>query len=181
MPIDSDDGLNYWEDMTFAVEYALANRKKMLEIILTEVLQLSDGDYKASMETLINESHNFAEKRPDGILHRKGATPAYKGQPGIIPANMKDGVFLTVGLGNEEYLSSASHGAGRKMSRKKARKAISQKEFEEVMKGIVARTGKKIIDEAPMAYKDISQVIKMQEGKVIKVTDKLVPLINIKG
>ncbi len=181
LPVDSDDGLNYWEDMSFAIEYALENRKKMLEIILKEVLSLTPREYDEAMKTFVNESHNFAEKRPDGILHRKGATPAYKGQPGIIPANMRDGVFLTEGLGNEEYLSSASHGAGRKMSRKKARKTISQSEFEKAMKGIVARTGKKIIDEAPMAYKDISQVIRLQEGRVIRVTDRLLPLINIKG
>ncbi len=180
-PVDSEAGLNYWEDMTFAIEYALENRKRMLEIILKEVLALTPREYEEAMKTFVNESHNFAEKRSDGILHRKGATPAYKGQPGIIPANMRDGVFLTEGLGNEEYLSSSSHGAGRSMSRKKARKTISQSEFEEAMKGIVARTGKKIIDEAPMAYKDISQVIRFQEGKVIQVTDRLRPLINIKG
>jgi len=181
LPVDSEDGINYWEDMTFAIEYALENRKIMLEIILKEILSLSSKEYKEAMETFINESHNFAEKRDDGILHRKGATSAYKDQLGIIPANMKDGVFITEGLGNEEYLSSASHGAGRKMSRKKARKTISRAEFEKIMEGIVAKTSKKVIDEAPMAYKDILQVIKFQEGKVIRVINRLFPIINIKG
>jgi tRNA-splicing ligase RtcB len=181
LAIDSKDGLNYWEDMTFAIEYALANRKFMMDIILKEILKLSRTEYEETIKTFVNESHNFAEKTKEGILHRKGATSAYKGQIGIIPANMRDGVYLTEGLGNWEYLSSASHGAGRKMSRHQARKKISQQEFEQSMKGIVARTSKKIIDEAPMAYKDIDLVLKYQKGKVIKVIDKLYPVINIKG
>ncbi len=181
LAIDSEDGLNYWEDMTFAIEYALANRKTMMEIILKEILNLSEAEYKETMKTFVNESHNFAEKTEEGILHRKGATSAYKGQIGIIPANMRDGVYITEGLGNWEYLSSASHGAGRKMSRRQAKRKITRQEFEEAMKGIIALTSKKIIDEAPMAYKDIDLVIKYQEGKVIKVIDKLYPVINIKG
>ena len=71
---------------------------------------------------MINENHNHADITRDGVLHRKGATPALKGQFGIIPANMRDGVWITKGLGNDEYLNSASHGAGRKMSRSAARR-----------------------------------------------------------
>ena len=181
LSIDSDDGLNYWEDMNFAIEFALSNRKTMLDIILNDILKLTPEEYREAMNSFVNESHNFAEKTDEGILHRKGATSAYKGQIGIIPANMRDGVYITEGIGNWEYLSSSSHGAGRKMSRKKARKLISEEDFQISMKGIIAKTTKKIIDEAPLAYKDINFIIKLQEGKVIKIFDKILPIINVKG
>jgi tRNA-splicing ligase RtcB len=130
---------------------------------------------------MINENHNHAIITEDGVLHRKGATPADKGQIGVIPGNMKDGVYVTVGLGNEEYLSSASHGAGRRFSRRKAKETISISDFENDMKGIVCKVDNGTLDESPSAYKDINMVIERQEGIVIEVVDYLKPLVNIKG
>lgn len=94
---------------------------------------------------------------------------------------MRDGVYVTKGLGNMEFLSSASHGAGRTMSRSMAKKKITLDEFRTTMDGITARINSSTIDEAPAAYKNIKSVIKSQEGVVIEVTDFVKPVINIKG
>jgi len=94
---------------------------------------------------------------------------------------MRDGVYITKGLGNEEFLSSASHGAGRRMSRTKAYESIDLKKFKEQMKGIVSIANRNTLDEAPDAYKKLDDVIKMQEGIVIDVVNFIKPIINIKA
>ncbi|WP_457642064.1 RtcB family protein [Persephonella sp.] len=183
LPLGSAIGQAYLHDMNFALEYALENRLTMMKEIL-KILGFTDKEIKKMIKkNLINENHNHAVITDEGVLHRKGATPADKGQPGIIPANMKDGVYVTVGLGNEEYLSSASHGAGRVLSRRKAKEIIDLKEFKKVMEmaDIVAKVSELTKDEAPFAYKDINQVIKAQQGVVIEVVDVVKPVINIKG
>ncbi|WP_457625006.1 RtcB family protein [Persephonella sp.] len=183
LPIDSFWGGAYLQDMNFALEYALENRLTMMKIIL-KILGFTEKEIKKIIKkSLINENHNHAVVTDEGVLHRKGATPADKGQMGIIPANMRDGVYVTVGLGNKEFLSSASHGAGRVMSRRKAKELIDLKEFKRVMEmaDIVAKVSEKTIDEAPFAYKDINKVIKAQDGVVVKVVDVVKPVINIKG
>jgi len=171
--LDSAAGQEYLEDMNFCLEYALANRREMMKTIF-KLLQLRPRD-------MINENHNHAIITPDGVLHRKGATPADKGQLGVIPGNMRDGVYITVGLGNVDYLSSASHGAGRKMSRKKAKENINFNQFEKAMKGITAKIDQGTLDEAPMAYKNLKNVIDAQRGIVVDIVDHIQPLINIKG
>ncbi|WP_029522166.1 RtcB family protein [Persephonella sp. KM09-Lau-8] len=183
LPVDSFWGQAYIEDMNFALEYALENRLTMMKKIL-QILGFTEKEIKKLIDKkLINENHNHAVLTEEGVLHRKGATPAEKGQYGIIPANMKDGVYVTVGLGNKEFLSSASHGAGRVLSRRKAKETIDLKEFKKVMEqaDIVAKVNEKTIDEAPFAYKDINKVIQAQDGVVIKVVDVVKPLVNIKG
>ena len=116
------------------------------------------------------------------FVHRKGATPAKKGERGIIPANMRDGSFLVIGKGNKEFISSSSHGAGRAMSRKQARENINASDFKKEMenKGILGNFSPSSLDEAPEAYKDIYRVLEMQK-KSIKVINHLKPLINWKG
>ena len=141
---------------------------------------------------MINENHNHADLASEYgeniLIHRKGATPAELDQIGIIPANMRDGVYITRGLGNKEYLSSSSHGAGRMMSRaqaapKKDKEKINKlmNKFKKQMEGIIANVSENTLDEAPNAYKDINMVIQRQEGIVIEVIDHIRPLINIKG
>jgi tRNA-splicing ligase RtcB len=115
------------------------------------------------------------------VLHRKGATPAEKGQRGVIPANQRDGVYITVGLGNDVYLSSASHGAGRVFSRKAAAKKGDVKELRRLMQGIVCRADAAVLDEAPWAYKDIGAVLRAQEGVVVDLADHFRPVIVVKG
>ena len=111
----------------------------------------------------------------------KGATPAEEGQIGIIPGSMKAGIYVTEGLGNGHYLCSSSHGAGRKMGRKKAKEKIKLSRFKEQMNGVVAKVDKSTLDESPDAYKDLDMVIKEQEGLTIKTIDFAKPLVNVKG
>jgi tRNA-splicing ligase RtcB len=94
---------------------------------------------------------------------------------------MKSGVYITEGLGNAEYLSSASHGAGRKMSRGFAKKNIALATFQSQMEGILANVNETTLDEAPDAYKDLSYVMAAQDGIVVKTVDFITPIINIKG
>jgi len=180
LEIDSELGQAYLQDMNFALQYALDNRLTMIKNILENVLGIQ---YDKVKHTLINENHNHAEITDEGILHRKGATQAKLDQLGVIPANMRDGVYVTRGLGNSEYLESASHGAGRKLSRRKAKDVIAIEEFKKVMEenGVVARVEKSTLDEAPQAYKDINEVIAAQDGVTVEVIDHIRPLINIKG
>ncbi len=176
--VDSEYGLSYLNDMNYCLEFALANRRRMMRDTL-RILGLDDEIY---LKRLINKNHNHAIIREDGlILHRKGAISAAAGEAGVIPMNMRDGVFITEGLGNEEYLCSASHGAGRRMSRKKAKENIPLDIFQKDMKGIIARTDKDVLDESPRAYKDANMVMEYQDGKVITIIDHCTPLINIKG
>lgn len=182
LAIDSRLGKAYLRDMNYCLEFALENRRRMIVDIL-KLMGLSDKEINHLLKkVMINENHNHAVVHDDGtVLHRKGATPADAGQPGIIPANMRDGIYVTEGLGNATYLSSASHGAGRLMSRNQAKRKIKLDDFKQSMQGIISRVDKATIDEAPFVYKDINRVIAAQEGIVIKVLDYLKPLINVKG
>lgn len=179
--LNGEYGQQYLQDMNFALEYALENRKRMMQRVLG---LFGYGNYtieKFIREFMINENHNHAEVDGNVVLHRKGATQANKGQMGIIPGNMKTGVYVTEGLGNYEFLNSSSHGAGRKMSRKKAKQEITLDRFKSQMHGVIAKVGHSTKDEAPDAYKNIKDVIAMQEGIVIKTLDHAKPLINVKG
>jgi tRNA-splicing ligase RtcB len=185
LPVDSALGQAYLADMRWALDFALENRRYMLEQALL-ALGFGTAERAALMNSpvFINETHNHAlivGRSSRLVLHRKGATPAEKGQLGVIPANQRDGVYITVGLGNDEYLSSASHGAGRRFSRKAAAKRGDVNELRKLMKGIVCRTDAAILDEAPWAYKDIGPVLLAQEGIVVEIADHFKPVVVLKG
>jgi len=178
--LDSDVGQMFVQDLNYALEYALANRKMMMDILF-DILGFNVKDKKALFLTMVNENHNHAIVQDDGrVLHRKGATESAKDQLGVIPGNMRDGVYIVKGLGNEAYLNSSSHGAGRKGSRTWAKEAISLDRFKETMKGKITKVCKGTLDEAPDAYKDVSVVIKAQEGVVIEVVNHIESEIIIK-
>jgi len=181
LDLRSECGQQYLQDMNFALDYALENRKIMMQKVL-ELFGYNNKEINELILNMINENHNHAIVTPDNhVLHRKGATPAEDGQLGIIPGSMKTGVYVTEGLGNLHYLCSASHGAGRKMSRTEAKEKVTMERFKSQMEGIVAKVGHSTKDEAPDAYKNLHNVIKEQEGIVIKTIDYAKPLINVKG
>ena len=121
--------------------------------------------------------HNYVDE--EGVV-RKGAISAKKGEKVIIPLSMKEGCILGEGLGNEEYLCSAPHGAGRLMSRKEAREKVSLEEFKKSMEGIFSSTiNENTIDEAPSAYKRLSDILPMLE-KTVKVEKIIKPIYNYK-
>jgi tRNA-splicing ligase RtcB len=178
LDIKSPLGKEYLNVLDFGLEYALLNRLeisyKFIEI-LEEVLK-----EKIKTELWVNKNHNHAIYEKGLYIHRKGATPAKKGERGIIPGNMRDGSFLVVGLGNSKFLNSSTHGAGRILSRKEAKEKISMESFKESMKGIKGTISEKTLDEAPMAYKDINNVMKAQE-KSVRIVKHILPIINWKG
>lgn len=182
-PIDamSPLGREYIIAMNYCLRWALFNRKMMIK-------QIADAlDIELNMnhewDGFINRNHNHAELKDGLWIHRKGATHAERGMLGVIPANMRDGVYIVRGLGNDDSLCSSSHGAGRVLSRSKAKKTISLDSFQEQM-GAVNLDGftvdEKRIDEAPAAYKDIHEVMKNQTD-LIEVIDNVKPVVNVKG
>ncbi len=179
--LHSTYGRQYLHDMNFALEYALHNRKVMMRKVLS-LFNYNDHEIDTLINHhMVNENHNHALDYGKQVLHRKGATPADKGQIGIIPGSMKTGIYVTEGLGNEHYLCSSSHGAGRKMRRTEAKEKIKLSRFKKQMHGIVCNINKKTLDEAPDAYKNLHNVVKEQEGIVIKTIDYTEPLIVVKG
>ena len=163
LDLDSDDGREYWEAMELAGRFAPANHAG----IHARVARAVGLREVAAVEN----HHNFAwrEQLADGrevIVHRKGATPAGAGTLGIIPGSMADAGYLVRGRGVPESLNSASHGAGRKMSRRQATGEITRSQ---VNRHLEARDVTLVgggLDEAPQAYKDIEEVIKAQKDLV---------------
>lgn len=178
LDVNSQLGKEYLNVLDFGLEYALLNRLEMsykvIEVI-EEVLK-----EKIKTELWVNKNHNHAVYERGYYIHRKGATPAKKGERGIIPGNMRDGSFLVTGLGNSKFLNSSSHGAGRILSRKEAKEKISMDNFVKSMEGIRGTVSFKTLDEAPMAYKDISKVMQAQ-SKSVKIMKHILPIINWKG
>ena len=179
LKIDSEKGKEYMNILDFGLEFALLNRMEMAYQV-RNVLRRVLNDEDLEFELWTNKNHNHAILEEDFIVHRKGATPAKKGELGIIPGNMRDGSFLVEGLGSEEFLESSSHGAGRVYSRIQAKKQISIKEFKDSMKGICGTVSFETLDEAPQAYKDINSVMEVQKSSV-KIIKHLRPIINWKG
>ncbi len=171
--LDSKEGQDYILDMNCALQYALDNRKAMIKKVVEYL-----GNPKELL--FINRNHNHAEIIDDYVIHRKGATHANKDMLGVIPGNMKDGSFIVKGKGNKESLNSSSHGAGRVLSRSQAFKLLDYDEFNEEMAGIITNHCKATLDESPKAYKDIFEVMKLQED-LVEVIDYVKPVLNIKG
>ncbi len=182
MPLASDLGRAYLEDMDWGLAFALENRRLMLEQALAALGFSAQAARKFfASPAFINETHNHALVTAKGVLHRKGATAAEQRQMGVIPANQRDGVYITKGLGNKAFLSSASHGAGRALARKQAAAAGDVAQLKKAMTGIVCRTDAAILDEAPWAYKDIGPVLAAQNGILVDVLDHFKPLVVLKG
>lgn len=151
--IEGEDLKAYLKDMDIAQKYASASRAKMLDIIV-EAMGFEVVDKFDSVHNFI-EHDNFT----NGII-RKGATSAKKGERLVIPLNMRDGSLICVGKGNEDWNNSAPHGAGRMMSRTKARKELSVDDFKRQMNDVYSSSvGESTIDEAPDAYKPAKSII----------------------
>ncbi|HNO31283.1 MAG TPA: RtcB family protein [Anaerolineales bacterium] len=173
LTLDSEDGQEYWLSMELAGRFASANH-----FIIHKRVAAAVGLKEVAV---VENHHNFAwhEKLTNGrevIVHRKGATPAGAGVLGVIPGSMGDAGFVVRGRGVSESLESASHGAGRKMSRKAAINSISKRERDDYLKerGVTLLGGG--IDESPQAYKQIEDVITAQHD-LVDVIGKFTPRI----
>ena len=175
---DSEVGREYLNILDFGLEFALLNRMEMVRKVVSALEEVFGK--KVEWELWVNKNHNHAIPEKGFFIHRKGATPAKKGERGVIPGNMRDGSFLVEGLGNTEFLNSSSHGAGRRYSRTKAQETFTMQEFRESMKGIKGTVSEGTLDEAPMAYKSIYDVMEAQK-KSVKVVAQIRPMINWKG
>ncbi|MBR4839633.1 MAG: RtcB family protein [Paludibacteraceae bacterium] len=174
----------YWNEMNYCVEFALCNRRLMMERIEEVLVEALPG---IEFEPMINIAHNYAAYEnhfgENVIVHRKGATLAREGVIGIIPGSQGTASYIVEGLGNPESFCSCSHGAGRTLSRKMAIKMLDmQQEVDQLnAKGIVhAIRCQDDMQEASGAYKDIEEVI-ANEQDLVRVKTKLLPVAVIKG
>ena len=161
----------YLHDLKICQDFARKNREKMAEIILE----------KAGIKALeaFHTVHNYIDT--DEMILRKGSIAAHKGEKVLIPINMRDGSVLALGKGNPEWNYSAPHGAGRLMSRTKAKENLGIDEYKEAMKGIyTSSVNESTIDEAPMAYKSIYDIIDVI-GESVDIIEVIKPIYNFKA
>lgn len=163
LSLDDEVGMEYWLAMNLAGDYASANHRH-IHLRLSRALGLEPI-------AKVENHHNFAwrEQLPDGrevIVHRKGATPAGKGVLGIIPGSMTAPGFIVRGRGLPQSLQSTSHGAGRQMSRRQAKEQITRHQLEKYLQKFDVELIGGGLDEAPLAYKNIEQVMAFQRELV---------------
>ncbi|MFJ6216326.1 RtcB family protein [Streptomyces sp. NPDC092296] len=173
----------YREDLFWAQEYAKKNRAIMMALF-QDVVRREFRRAGVTFEQVISCHHNYvAEERYDGqdlLVTRKGAIRAGSGDYGIIPGSMGTGSYIVRGLGNTDAFNSASHGAGRKMSRNAAKKRFTTQDLEEQTRGVECRKDSGVVDEIPGAYKPIEKVIDQQRD-LVEVVAQLKQLVCVKG
>jgi tRNA-splicing ligase RtcB len=171
----------YRRDLYWAQAYAALNRALMLERLRSVMLRFFP---RARFETPISCHHNYvAEERhfdEDLLVTRKGAIRAGLGELGIIPGSMGAKSFIVRGKGNPQSFESASHGAGRRMSRGQARKAFCVADLERQTSGVECRKDAGVLDEAPKAYKDIERVME-QQSDLVEIVAELKQVVCVKG
>ena len=162
---------DYLHDVEVCQRFARRNREKMAEVLLSRT-GLTAGE---AFHTI----HNYIDT--DEMILRKGAIAAHEGEKVLIPINMRDGSVLAIGKGNPEWNYSAPHGAGRLMSRRAARDKLDMAEYREAMKGIYTTSvNAATLDEAPMAYKSLEDIIDVIRESV-DVIEVLKPVYNFKA
>ncbi|MEU0472922.1 RtcB family protein [Streptomyces olivaceus] len=173
----------YRNDLFWAQEYAKYNRTLMMAL-LKDVVRREFKKARPVFEPEISCHHNYvAEERYEGmdlLVTRKGAIRAGSGDYGIIPGSMGTGSYIVKGLGNADSFNSASHGAGRRMSRNAAKRRFSTRDLEEQTRGVECRKDSGVVDEIPGAYKPIDQVIDQQRD-LVEVVAKLKQVVCVKG
>ena len=162
---------DYLHDVAICQNFARRNREKMAEILL----QRTGLTAREEFHTV----HNYIDT--DEMILRKGAIAAHKGERVLIPINMRDGSIIAIGKGNPEWNYSAPHGAGRIMSRSKAKEAIHLEAYRAAMEGIYTTSvSEQTIDEAPMAYKSIDDILDVIQESV-EIVDIMKPVYNFKA
>jgi tRNA-splicing ligase RtcB len=174
LPMDFG-GNEYLKAMKVAQQYAHLNRQVMAGLILDDFFGVASQDNLRSIETV----HNYVSFE-DNII-RKGAVSAQEGEQLVIPFNMRDGVMVCRGKGSKKWNCSAPHGAGRILSRKKAKETIKLEDFQTTMKGIYTSTANSsTIDESPMAYKDKDMIVEAV-AETVDIEFFMKPVYNFKA
>jgi tRNA-splicing ligase RtcB (3'-phosphate/5'-hydroxy nucleic acid ligase) len=177
----------YIEDLLWAQDFALLNREEMMDRVMTELSYMffKENGHQQEIEVeRINCHHNFTQQEnhfgQNVWLTRKGAIQMKQGQKGVIPGSMGTRSYIVSGLENTMAYHSAPHGAGRRFSRNEAFKRFTMEDFKKAMAGIECRHSAKLIDELPMAYKDIDEVMENSK-ELVKVEHTLKQVVNVKG
>jgi tRNA-splicing ligase RtcB len=171
----------YRRDLFWAQDYAARNRATMVALVKLAIAEVVPG---TKFDDAISCHHNYvAEETYEGVdllVTRKGAIRAGHGDLGIIPGSMGTGSYIVRGLGNTSSFESASHGAGRRMSRNKAKKTFTAADLAAQTEGVECRKDSGVVDEIPAAYKDIETVIKAQTD-LVEVVAHLKQVVCVKG
>ena len=184
LPLESKEGVQYLAEMNYCVDFARSNRQEMMRKVQEIVSDVTGCD---EFQPLLDVAHNYvAEEAHFGqqvMVHRKGATRAFAGEPGIIPGSQGSTSYIVSGLGNPNSFASCSHGAGRILGRKQAQRSlnlqqeIAQLEKKHILHGL---RSKRDLDEAPGAYKNIGRVMNNQKD-LVEIVVELSPLAVVKG
>ncbi len=162
---------DYLHDVEICQHFARRNRERIAEVLL-ERTKMAGGE---AFHTI----HNYIDT--EEMILRKGAIAAHKGEKVLIPINMRDGSVLAVGKGNADWNNSAPHGAGRLMSRTKAKSVLNMEDYRDVMKGIYTTSvNEATLDEAPMAYKSLEDIIDVIKESV-DIIEVIKPVYNFKA
>lgn len=174
---------DYVEAVGWAQDFARQNRELMMRAVIQATRQFIHKPFEVALEA-VNCHHNYVQKErhygEDVLITRKGAVSAKKGELGIIPGSMGAKSFIVRGLGNEESFSSCSHGAGRTMSRTKAKNTFTVADQIRATAHVECRKDEAVIDEIPMAYKDIDKVMHAQR-ELVEVLHTLRQVVCVKG
>jgi tRNA-splicing ligase RtcB (3'-phosphate/5'-hydroxy nucleic acid ligase) len=177
----------YITDLLWAQDFARLNREEMMDRVMTELsysLYGEDGHQSEIEIERINCHHNFTQQEEHFgnkvWITRKGAIQMKRGQKGIIPGSMGTQSYIVSGLENPLSFNSAPHGAGRRFSRSEAKRRFTMEDLETAMGDISFRHSKSLIDEIPMAYKDIDEVMENSK-ELVEVDHTLKQIVNIKG
>jgi tRNA-splicing ligase RtcB len=179
--LHGEDAERYMTALRTASNYANVNRLLLAEIVRDRTREVFGRDVE--MPLVFDVPHNTVTREGDRYVHRKGATPAYAGQPVLIPGSMGQSSYLLAGLGHDGFLQSASHGAGRARPRGDMRK--SEARGDDIgLAGIecIALRRERMIEEAPAAYKDVDPVVAIQaEVGIARPVAKMRPLLTFKA
>lgn len=175
---------DYWESLKWAQDFARINREIMMNRVLDVMRRFKDIPGFKIEKKAINCHHNYVDKEnhfgSNVFVTRKGAIRARVGDLGIIPGSMGAKSFIVEGKGNADSFNSCSHGAGRKMSRNKAKELFTLDDHIEATKGVECRKDEDVIDETPMAYKSIDDVMEAQKD-LVDIKHTLKQFLCVKG
>ena len=175
---------DYVEAIGWAQDYARVNREVMMEAVLGALARSGELPPFDARGLVVSCHHNYVAREhhfgKDVLVTRKGAVRARKGDLGIVPGSMGAKSYIVRGLGNAESFESCSHGAGRKMSRTEAKKRFTLADHAEATAHVECRKDEGVIDETPMAYKSIDDVMRAQKD-LVEIAHTLRPLICVKG
>lgn len=183
LPEGTDHFTDYVEAVEWGQQFARMNREVMMQRVIVAMKRTLGTQFDAQLEA-VNCHHNYVSREEhygqNVIVTRKGAVSAQRGQLGIIPGSMGARSYIVRGLGNEESFCSCSHGAGRVMSRTKAKKLVSLDEHVKATEGVECRKDKDVIDETPAAYKSIDSVMEAQKD-LVEIMYTLKQVVCVKG